>query len=89
MATLAPRFRDPKSGVWMPAVILPDELGAAIAQEVHRTLQGGHGRTDHNASLAKVFGTPLEQLIRGLDQQDVTANDASPVWLHALAPVGS
>jgi hypothetical protein len=63
MATLAPRFRDPKSGVWMPAVILPDELGAAIAQEVHRTLQGGHGRTDHNASLAKVFGTPLEQLI--------------------------
>ena len=27
MATLAPRFRDPKSGVWMPAVILPTSWG--------------------------------------------------------------
>jgi hypothetical protein len=65
IATQAPRFRDPKSGVWMPAVILPEELGAAIAQEVHRLLQGGPGRTDHDASLAEAFGTPLDQLIAG------------------------
>jgi hypothetical protein len=63
IATQAPRFRNPKSGVWMPAVILPDELGAAIAQEVHQMLNSGRGRTAHDASLAEAFGTPLEQLI--------------------------
>jgi hypothetical protein len=33
ITTQAPRFRDPKNGVWVPAVILPDELQAAIARE--------------------------------------------------------
>jgi hypothetical protein len=47
----------------MPEVILPEELGAAIAQEVHKLLQGGPGRTDHDASLAEAYGTPLDQLI--------------------------
>jgi hypothetical protein len=32
----APRYRDPKTGRWLPALILPDELGVAIAREVHR-----------------------------------------------------
>jgi hypothetical protein len=38
IATEAPRFRDPRTGQWVPALILPDELGRAIAREVHRIL---------------------------------------------------
>jgi hypothetical protein len=38
MTTEAPRYRDPRTGRWLPALILPDELGAAIAREVHRIL---------------------------------------------------
>jgi hypothetical protein len=38
IATEAPRFRDPRTGRWLPALILPDELGRAIACEVHRIL---------------------------------------------------
>ena len=36
ITTEAPRYRDPWTGQWLPALILPDELGAAIAREVHR-----------------------------------------------------
>jgi hypothetical protein len=36
MTTEAPRYRDPRTGQWLPALILPAELGAAIAREVHR-----------------------------------------------------
>lgn len=38
ISTEAPRFRDPRTGQWVPALILPDELGRAIAREVHRIL---------------------------------------------------
>jgi hypothetical protein len=63
ITTQAPRFRNPKTGVWAPAVILPDELGAAIAQEVRRMLLGRPGQTPRGASLSEVFSTPLDQLI--------------------------
>lgn len=43
--TQAPRFRNPKTGIWAPAVILPDELGAAIAQEVQNMLLRRPNRT--------------------------------------------
>ena len=36
ITTEAPRYRDPRTGQWLPALILPDELGLAIAREVHR-----------------------------------------------------
>jgi hypothetical protein len=36
ITTEAPRYRDPRTGQWLPALILPDELGAAIARELHR-----------------------------------------------------
>jgi hypothetical protein len=39
MTTEAPRYRDPRTGQWLPALILPDELGAAIAREVHRIVR--------------------------------------------------
>jgi hypothetical protein len=58
IATQAPRFRDPRSGAWLPAVVLPEELGAAIAQELHRTVTGHQGK-----ALSDVFATPLETLI--------------------------
>lgn len=38
ITTQAPRFRNPRTGIWTPAVILPDELGCAIARELHREL---------------------------------------------------
>lgn len=41
--TQAPRFRDPRTGAWVPAVILPDELGPAIAAELHRMLLRSSG----------------------------------------------
>lgn len=64
ITTHAPRFRDPKNGVWVPAVILPDELGAAIAREVQSMLLRRPGRTLQQESLSKVFSTPLDQLIK-------------------------
>jgi hypothetical protein len=36
LTTEGPRYRDPRTGLWLPALILPEELGAAIAREVHR-----------------------------------------------------
>jgi hypothetical protein len=44
ITTEPPRYRDPRTGQWLPALILPDELGLAIAREVHRILTqpGGH-----------------------------------------------
>jgi hypothetical protein len=63
ITTQAPRFRNPKTGIWAPAVILPDELGVAIAQEVHSMLLRRPGRIPQDRSLSEVFGTPLDQLI--------------------------
>jgi hypothetical protein len=44
IATQAPRFRDPRTGAWVPAVVLPKELGVAIAEELHRTVRRRYGR---------------------------------------------
>jgi hypothetical protein len=60
ITTQAPRFRDPKNGVWVPAVILPDELGA---REVQSMLLRRPGKTLQQGSLSKVLSTPLDQLI--------------------------
>jgi hypothetical protein len=49
----------------VPAVILPDELGAAIAREVQSMLLRRPGRTLQQGFLSKVFSTPLDQLING------------------------
>jgi hypothetical protein len=38
ITTEAPRYRNPKTGQWRPALILPDELGMTIAREIHRIL---------------------------------------------------
>jgi hypothetical protein len=43
----------------MPAVILPDELGAAIAQELQRMIMHEDGRI----ARANILTTPLEELI--------------------------
>jgi hypothetical protein len=40
ITTEAPRYRDPRTGQWRPALILPDELGAAIGREVQRIVMG-------------------------------------------------
>ena len=39
VTTEAPKFRDPRTGQWTPALILPHELGQAIAHELHRMLR--------------------------------------------------
>jgi hypothetical protein len=44
-------------------VILPDELGTAIAREVQSMLLRRPGRIPQDSSLSDVFGTPLDQLI--------------------------
>jgi len=64
IATQAPRFRNPKTGVWAPAVILPDELSAAIAQEVQRMLLRRAGRISEDTSLPEGSSTTLDQLIK-------------------------
>jgi hypothetical protein len=40
ITTEAPHYRDPRTGQWRPALILPDELGAAIGREVQRIVMG-------------------------------------------------
>lgn len=64
ITTQAPHFRDPKMGIWVPAVILPDELGAAIAREVQGMLLRRPGRMLQEVSRSKAFSTPLDQLIK-------------------------
>jgi stage V sporulation protein G len=59
ISTQAPRFRNPQTGAWMPAVILPDELGVAIAQEVHRMMM----HEDRRLARAEILATPLGELI--------------------------
>jgi stage V sporulation protein G len=59
ISTQAPRFRNPRTGVWMPAVILPEELGLAIAEELHQTLMRGPG----GIPLSDLLATPLETRI--------------------------
>jgi hypothetical protein len=44
MITEAPRYRDPRTGHWLPALILPEELGAAVAREVHRIMMSRRSR---------------------------------------------
>ena len=63
ITTQAPQFRNPKTGIWSPAVILPDELGAAVAREVQSVLLRRPGRMPQDSSLSEVLGTPLDQLI--------------------------
>jgi stage V sporulation protein G len=38
IAIQPPRFRAPRTGDWIPALLLPDELGQAIARELHQIL---------------------------------------------------
>lgn len=38
----APHYRNPRTGQWLPALILPDELGVAIAREIQRLLTTQH-----------------------------------------------
>jgi stage V sporulation protein G len=59
ITTQAPRFRNPRTGAWTPAVILPHELGAAIAGELHRMLV----REPDAMALQDILSTPLEQAI--------------------------
>jgi stage V sporulation protein G len=59
ITTQAPRFRNPRTGVWTPAVILPHELGRAIADALQHTLTREAGRM----TLPEILGTPLEQAI--------------------------
>jgi hypothetical protein len=63
IATQAPRFRNPKTGVWAPAVVLPDELGAAIAREVQGMLMRCAGRIPQDIPLSDQLATPLDRLI--------------------------
>ena len=63
LATQAPRFRNPKTGIWAPAVVLPDELGAAIAQEIQGMLLRRTGRLPQTQSFSEVVTTPLDRLI--------------------------
>lgn len=42
LTTETPRFRDPASGTWLPALRIPNELGEAIARELIALLS--HGR---------------------------------------------
>ena len=55
----APRFRDPRSGRWLPAVVLPDELGRAIAEKLRQMLVPRSGPL----ALSDILGTPLGELI--------------------------
>jgi stage V sporulation protein G len=59
ISSQAPRFRNPQTGAWMPAVILPDELGAAIEQELQRMIM----REDSRLARASILATPLGELI--------------------------
>jgi hypothetical protein len=63
LTTQAPRFRNPKNGVWAPAVVLPEELGAAIAQEIQGMLLRRAGRLPGTMPLSEVVSTPLDRLI--------------------------
>jgi stage V sporulation protein G len=68
----APRFRDPRTGTWTAAVILPEELGAAIAGELQKMLRPQTGEV----ALADVLSTPIEALIDEV-LADAEAGDAS------------
>jgi hypothetical protein len=38
-----PRSRDPRTGNWIPALLVPAELGQAIARELHQILSSDPG----------------------------------------------
>jgi hypothetical protein len=59
ITTQAPRFRDPRTGAWTPAVILPHELGAAIAGELHQMLS----RQPGSVAPQDLLSTPLDRVI--------------------------
>lgn len=77
ITTQAPRFRNPRTGVWMPAVILPHELGSAIAGELHEMLRRQPGCLD----VAEALAIPLEELIEGAlaDEPPPPAIAAKPI----------
>jgi hypothetical protein len=75
IAAQAPRFRDPRTGAWTAAVILPEELGAAIAVELQEMLR----RHSDGVALVDVLATPIEALI------DEALADAS----SASSPIGA
>lgn len=39
LVTQAPQFRDPRSGRWLPCIVLPPELSDAIGREVNQAMQ--------------------------------------------------
>jgi len=59
LATQAPRFRNPKTGAWIPAVILPNELGVAIAEEWNHMLM----RQPRRMAPSDAIATPIDELI--------------------------
>jgi hypothetical protein len=58
IATQAPRYRNPRTGAWIPAVVLPHELGVAIAEELHQMLMRQPGRMAPSDFIA-----PIDELI--------------------------
>lgn len=74
ITTEAPRFRDPRTGDWTPAVVLPNELGRAIARELHAMLLG-----EPVGDPADPLCTPLDALIEhALDDHRVGAAPRIP-----------
>lgn len=47
----APSYQDPHTGSWLPAAIIPHELGAAIAKEVLRLLEIPEARNEGQRAL--------------------------------------
>ena len=84
ITTQAPRFRNPKTGVWAPAVILPDELSAAIAQEVESILLRRPGRIPEDTSPFGSVQHAARPADQGLDHRDVNAARAPGRFGHAL-----
>ena len=70
ISTQAPRFRNPRNGVWMPAVILPKELGLAIAEELHQMLM-----RRGSVALPDALATPLKTRIEGSLTAEGAASD--------------
>lgn len=74
ITTQAPRFRNPRTGIWTPAVILPEELGWAIAEEIHQMLL----RQPGCLTTTDILGTPLEELIEGALTDEHAPSAAKP-----------
>jgi hypothetical protein len=68
-------------------VILPDELGAAIAQEVQSMLLRRPGRVPQDTALSEVLSTPLDRLIEGSITDMRARQRAWPVQPRALPQI--